>query len=262
MDLASCLETSRSLQEASRLEEALEALEGADAGSAAVCRLRGEIEFALGRFQDAALSYTALATAEPTSADAQYNLAVSLTRLERWDAACPAFRKALRIDPLWEEARIGLGLSLLHLNLAAEAIETFTQCRGTGGDRRPAFGRAVALQLLRRLPEARAAYEMLLRVDPEWRDVLSNLVSITAETADLEALHAYSQRLLHLDPRSVAALQGLATIALYQGDAHAAAAYCDRILEAAPGCLEASHNFSIATDRMLSDMRGPSGGRI
>lgn len=243
------LEKAVALRSAGRLEEALDALARAGEYSSYLTALRGEIEFELGRFADAALSYYAVVVAEPDNVSAHYNLALCLQRAERWDAAFDAFKRVVELDPRRAEARLGVGICLLHLNRVEEALANFTEGDSAGDERPGVFGQAVALQLLDRFEEARAAYEMLLTSNFNSDEVLSNLIAMSIADHDIDRIRDYSSRLLTMRPSSLAALQGLATVALQNSDAEAAGMYCDRILELAPDCLEAWHNFRIAMDR-------------
>jgi protein O-GlcNAc transferase len=250
------IDAALALRSAGRLEEALRALASPTEFNAYLYTVRGEIEFALGLFHDAALSYFAVVQSEPDSPDAHYNLALCLQRSDRWDASCQAFERVLSLDAGRDIARLGLGASLLYLNRLDEALATFYQC--SGALERPAlFGKAVALQLLHRCWEAENAYEMLLASDPNSEEALSNLIALAIETQDLDSVRDYSQRLLKISPQSPAALQGLATVALEREDHHAAARYCDRIVQLAPDCLEAWHNLRVALNRILGAFSAP-----
>ncbi len=201
-------------------------------------------------WMDGALSHFSAVIANPQSAGAHLNLAIWLEREERWDASAEAFERALALDPRLEAARIGLGACLLKSDRVEEALDIFSQCGDVPG---PAlFGRAVALQLLRRFDEAESAYEILLDSQPNSQETLANLIAMSAETRDLEHMREYSQKLLALSPQSTVALEGLATVALERRDHHAAARYCDRIVQMAPDCLEGWHNLRIALDRILA----------
>lgn len=238
------------------LEEALRALANPSEYNPYLYTIRGEIEFALGRFQEAALSYFAVVHSEPDNADAHYNLALCLQRSDRWDASCQAFERALAIDPGRQAARLGLGASLLYLNRADDALASFHEC--SDALEAPAlFGKAVALQLRHRFGEAENVYEILLATDPNSEETLSNLIALSVETHDLDRVRDYSQRLLAVCPQSPVALQGLATVALERQDHHAAARYCDRIVQLAPDCLEAWHNLRVALDRILTAFSAP-----
>jgi tetratricopeptide (TPR) repeat protein len=250
------IDAALALRSSGRFEEALRALANSTEYNPYLYTVRGEIEFALGRFHDAALSYFTVLHSEPDNADAHYNLALCLQRSDRWDASCQAFERALSLDPSRDAARLGLGASLLYLNRLDEALATFDRCayalQGPAS-----FGKAVALQLLHRFGEAGRAYELLLAADPNSEEALSNLIALNVETEDLDRVRDYSQRLLKISPQSPAALQGLATVALQRQDHHAAARYCDRILQLAPDCLEAWHNLRVALDRILTAFNAP-----
>ncbi len=250
------IDAALALRSSGHLEEALRALSNPAEYDPYLYTVRGEIEFALERFHDAALSYFAVVQSEPGNADAHYNLALCLQRSDRWDASCQAFKRALQLDPARDAARIGLGASLLYLNRLDDALAAFQHC--SDAFQGPAlFGRAVALQLLHRFGEAASAYETLLASDPDSSETLSNLIALHVETGDLDRVREYAQRLLKLSPQSPAALQGLATVALERQDHHAAARYCDRIVQMTPDCLEAWHNLRVALDRILKAFSAP-----
>lgn len=244
------IDAALALRSAGRLEEALRALASSHQYNAYLYTIRGEIEFVLGRYEDAALSYFAVVHSEPDDARAHYNLGLCLQRADRWDASCQAFERAIALDPALDAARLALGASLLYLNRLHDALGAFQGC-SPAAEIPAAFGKAVALQLLHRSGEAEIAYEGLLTRDPDSEEILSNLIALNVETQDLDRVRDYSQRLLKTSPQSAAALQGLATVALQRQDDHAAARYCDRIVQLAPDCLEGWHNLRVAFARIL-----------
>src|SRR5579871_4163663 len=103
------LDRALELRRAGRLEEALEALGTSSEFDPRVSSVRAEIEFALGRFGDAAMNYFAVTMADPDNADLQHNLALCLACCERWDLAAEAFERVLRLDAERADARLGLG---------------------------------------------------------------------------------------------------------------------------------------------------------
>ncbi len=244
------IDAALALRSAGRLEDALRALANPHEYSAYLYTVRGEIEFALGRYEDAALSYFAVVHSEPGDASAHYNLGLCLQRADRWDASCQAFERAIALNPALDAARVGWGASLLYLNRLDDALGAFHEC-SPAALIPAAFGKAVALQLLHRFGEAEMAYEALLAADPDSEEILSNLIALNIEAQDLDRVRDYSQRLLKTFPQSTVGLQGLATVALDRQDHHAAARYCDRILQLAPDCLEGWHNLRVAFARIL-----------
>jgi tetratricopeptide (TPR) repeat protein len=250
------IESALALRSSGHLEEALHELSAPSDYNSYFYTVRAEIEYALGLYHDAALSYFSVVQGEPDNADAHYNLGLCLQRSDRWDASCQAFERALSLNPASDRARLGLGASLLYLNRLDDALANFYQC--SDNLQAPAeFGKAVALQLLHRFGEATNVYEELLAFDPNSEETLSNLIALAVETEDLDRVRDYGQRLLKISPQSPAALQGLAAVALERQDHHAAGRYCDRMVQLAPDCLEAWHNLRVALDRILTAFNDP-----
>jgi len=202
------------LRSEGRLQEALDVLVSPGEFSVDFYTLRGDIQLELGRINEAAGSYFAVITAGPGNLHAQYSLGVCLRLLEWWQPAAEAFEQVLGADPYRDEVRIGLGDCLLHLNRFEEALACFELCWSDGARGRATFGKAVALQLLRRIDEAETNYERLLTLDPKSEEALANLIAMSLEVVDLGRVERYSGRLLELCPKSVAALNGLALVAL------------------------------------------------
>lgn len=239
------LDAALELRTAGRLDEALEILRKPGEFDPQVLSLRAEIEFALGRFDDAALSYSLVTISDPGNVDLHYNLALCLACCERWDLAAEAFERVLRLDAERTGARLGLGSCLLHLNRAEEALVNFNRC----GEGPALIGKAVALQSLQRFDEAGRVYETWLATGRDSEEALSNLIAMSIQRRDFERTSDYSSRLLEIRPDSTVALEGLAAAAFGSSDHPAAAFYCDRLLELAPENLEAWHNFRIAMDQ-------------
>src|SRR3954465_11044047 len=74
----------------------------------------GHIQFELNQFADAAKTYGRLLELDPRHKSADYNLAVCLGQLDRWDEAAASFKKALDKDSSRDEAQVGLGICFLH----------------------------------------------------------------------------------------------------------------------------------------------------
>jgi len=247
----------RSLYAAGRYEEALAALAGPGGDLAGYYTLRGDIQFHLKRFEEASGSYFTAVTLEavPENEYAQYRLAVCLHQLGRWTSAAEAFLKVLEIDPYRDDVRLGLGACLLHMKRPEEALAHFERCGAERVSQRAVFGKAVALQLLRRHEEAEGHYRRILASDPRHEASLANLIALYAETGDFEKLRRYATRLLEVAPDSVTALQGLAAASLGNHEYEAASRYCSRIVERAPNCVEAWHNLRFTSDRVMSTLR-------
>lgn len=254
------MEAAQALHSVGHHQEALDVLTGPGENLSDFYTLRGDIQFALNRFEEAAGSYFTCATLDPDAGNlhAQYKLGVCLHHLGRWVEAALAFQKVLELDPLHDEVRLGLGACLLHLNRPEEALANFDRCWSSAARLRVLFGKAVALQLLGRHLEAVAAYQHILASDPKSEEALSNLIALCVQAHDLENTRLYSLQLLDLAPDSPAALQGLATVALERREYEAAVRYCSRIVERTPDCVEAWHNLRYASGRVMTALRAPA----
>jgi tetratricopeptide (TPR) repeat protein len=254
------IEAALGLHSAGRYQEALDTLTTPGENLPDFYTLRGDIQFALARYEEAAGSYFTSATLEPPpqNAYAQFRLGICLHHLGRWSEASQAFQRVLEVDPHRDEVRLGLGACLLHLNRPEEALANFDRCWSDAARLRVLFGKAVALQLLGRHHEAEGAYQRLLASDPKSEEALSNLIALCIEAHDLENARRYSTRLLELVPESPTALQGLAAVALENREYEAAFRFCSRIVERAPECVEAWHNLRFASGRIMSALRTPA----
>ena len=222
-----------------RLQEALEMLSSPGASSTDFCVLRGDLQRELGLIKEAAGSYFTVTAAEPENIYAQCNLGLCLHRLQRWEQAAEAYHTALKFDPHRDEVRLDLGDCLLHLKKFEEALACFDQCWSDGARRRALFGRAVALQRLRRFDEAEANYERLLTLDPKAEEALSNLIALSLEVFDLARIQKFARRLLDLNPHSGVALKALTLVALETRDFGIASGYFFRAVDQEPAILEA-----------------------
>src|SRR4051812_25082554 len=88
--VAGPIQSALALRSSGLLTEAADLLASPGEYNPYLCAVRAEIEFALGRFQDAALSCFAVTLAHPDDSDAQFNLAICLKHCGRWDVAAEA----------------------------------------------------------------------------------------------------------------------------------------------------------------------------
>jgi tetratricopeptide (TPR) repeat protein len=228
------LQAALALRAQGRPREALEALSIPGEFSADAYILRGDLQFELGQIEQAAETYFAVTDQDPDHIYAQGQLGLCLYRLNLWEAAAHAFEVVLQFDPHRDEVRLQLADCHLRLKRFEAALTCFDECWSEGSRRRALFGKAVALQLLRRLDEAEKLYERLLTIDPAAEEALSNLIAMSMEVFELARVQNYSQRLLEINSRSTVALQGLALAAIERLDYAAAARYFHRALELDP----------------------------
>lgn len=249
------VETALALRSTGRLEEALDVLTTPDQNISDFYTVRGEIQLALGRFHEAAGSFFTVVASEPENTFAHHQLAICLYCLKRWPEAAQAFERVLQLDPHRDQARLGLASTLLHLGRAEEALANYDLCWSDAARGRALFGKGAALQLLGRFEEASSIYNRLLVSRENIEEVLTNLITMSTEAQDLEAVQGYSRRLLEASPKSIVALQGLAAVAIQQRRYELAVQYCGRIVEQAPDCMEAWHNLQFATSQVMSALQ-------
>ena len=249
------LETALELRSRGKLAEALDVLTTPDRSISNFYTVRGDIQLALGRFEEAAGSYFTVVASEPENTFAQYQLAICLYQLKRWSAAAQAFERVLQCDPHRDQARLGLASTLLYLNRPEEALTNLDLCWSDSARVRAVFGKAVALQLMGRFQEAQAVYDRLLTSERHSEEILANLITMNLETRDFGAARRYACQLLDVAPKSILAMQAMATIALAEGHYMVAIRYCGQIVELAPECVEAWHNLQFATSEAMSTLQ-------
>src|SRR5882762_10632594 len=105
------------------LEEINRTLESGD-GSLETFAAKAQIQFELEMFDDAAKSYAKVLSLTPKHAGANFNLAVCLEKLGRWQEATDFFQKAAEADPNRLETPLGLAICQLHLDKADAAAES------------------------------------------------------------------------------------------------------------------------------------------
>ena len=218
-----------------RLQEALDALSVPSEFSLDFYILRGDLELELGRVQEAAESYSIVIAEEPDHIYAQGQLGLCQQRMHNWDSAARAFEAVLQFDAHRDEVRLHLAGCLLRLQRFGAALECFDKCWSEASQRRALFGKAVALQFLRRFDEAEKLYERLLAIDPYCEEALSNMIAMAMEVFELGRVQKYSQRLLELNSRSAAAYKGLGLCAIERRDYPAASRYYQQVAEIEPG---------------------------
>ena len=235
-----------------RPQEALDALSLPGDFSTDVYILRGDLQFELGQIEQAAETYLTVTEVDPDHVYAQGQLGLCLYRLSLWEAAAHAFEVVLQFDPHRDELRLQLADCLLRLKRFEAALTCFDECWSEGSKKRALFGKAVALQLLRRLDEAEKIYERLLTIDPAAEEALSNLIAMSMEVFELARVQTYSQRLLEINSHSTVALKGLALAAIERLDYTAAARYFHRVLELEPEIMHQPAEPSDAVEYRVS----------
>ncbi len=169
----------------------------------------------------------AAGTAETRSAMAQ-----CYQQSERWADAESVLGTVLSTDPGNEQARLGLGLSLLHTKqyeAASAALQKYLEKHPVDGTAR--FGLAVAYQMMGEFGPAADLYESLVDEGSHQTESLGNLIAMYRQQKDADQLMNCSVRLLALGDTSPAALEGAAYASYLQGDYADSVHWCERLVQ-------------------------------
>src|SRR5258708_38534849 len=143
------------------------------------CAAMGYIQFEMGRFDAAILSYARVAQIDSGSRIAYYNLGLCYERMKRYKEAAGAFEKAVEVDPKRADAWLGLGVCLLHVKKPKQAIEALSQSLDRDPRNQTAmFGKAVAHQMQWQFDQASDLYKKLLELNPDSEELLVNMTAL------------------------------------------------------------------------------------
>jgi tetratricopeptide (TPR) repeat protein len=167
---------------------------------------RGQVNAALGRFDEAVADYTTVIADDPNYAEYHFDRGNLLHRLGRDDEALADYEMAIRLSPPFQEAYYNRG-----------------DLRMSRGD--PAG--------------ALADFGYVLDLDPEFVDAYVNRAGILLAAGDLEAAHRDAVAGLQRDPGNPYLHVVLGQVGAERGDHASARAAFDRAVEAAPDLLVA-----------------------
>jgi tetratricopeptide (TPR) repeat protein len=222
------------LRAENRLEEALELVATPSDYAQDVYTLRGDLQQELGLFYEAVGSYSTVIALDSQNTYARQSLAACLRKLGRWSAAAETLRKILEGDSYSDGARIALAECLLQMNKYEDALACFEACWSEAARVPALFGKAVALQMLRRFDESESQYLRFLEIHPEPAEALGNLIALSMEVFDLARVERYANELLEHDAQSIGALQALTLVFFERGAHQQAAEYYRRLLKITP----------------------------
>ncbi len=180
----------------------------------------GQFHFESEQWEQAADTYRRLVELDRQHATGSFNLGVCQHRIHAWVEAEASFRQSLANQPGRLEAHMGLGIACLQQQKGQAALEAFDRVLAKDKTSEAAlFGRAAALQLLKRYEEAVAEYDKVSVKDAALQiDLTKNCLAAAAAQRDLPGLKRYGQKLLDLDGESGPAHEALGVASLMSGD--------------------------------------------
>lgn len=147
---------------------------------------RGGARAALGRTEDAIADFRQMAAAGYKAHEAQASIGSLEFRRQRLREAETSYREALRINPSYALAQIGLGHTLIGLGKAAEAVGHFDRALATAdNDAGAHLGKGSALAASGDLDGALRSLDAALRLDPRLLPALYQRAQAHHDKGDL-----------------------------------------------------------------------------
>ena len=132
--------------------------------------------------------------------------------------ALPLLQRARTQTPRHVDLLYALGECYARLEQPREAVEAFDAGLKIAPEARLHFARALALEDLRELDKARAAFEQAVALDPAQAEARARLALLAVQRGDHAAARDLASRALAIDPRHATARIALAHAALEQKD--------------------------------------------
>jgi tetratricopeptide (TPR) repeat protein len=172
---------------------------------------RGEHHAAMAHYEQALLI-------QPQNAIAHYNLANALVA-QKSPRAAEHYESAIRANPEFAEAHVGLGLERAREGKDEEALAHFAQAvklQPQSLDAR--MNQAIALAKLRRFDEASDEFKQVLKLEPKSVEAHLNLGIALARQNRFDEAIGYFEKTLQLDPGNQSARNYLGMARRMKGD--------------------------------------------
>lgn len=152
-------------------------------------------------YSNALSFYEEMVRKNPESYLAQNNLAVELSKSNRYDLAMDHWREALRINPDSAESYNGLGIAYMKQGHLSEATELFQKAvKASRYFAEAHFNLGTALRDAGRSSEAIQEFETAVRLKPSYYEALNNLANELNRTGRLPDAIRYYREAIRLNP--------------------------------------------------------------
>ena len=203
--------------------------------------LLGSAYIAAGRYADAANLYSEAVELDPDQASLQLRLAQSWLGSGDMQQALETLDALVERDPESIEANVLLILTHLRQNDFAKAEKAVDRLEQNTPDDSPVAENFRGMIAIAQgdIDSARASFERVREINPEFHGAALNLAVLDRRTGDLESAAARYKSVLEQEPEHRDALMGLAAVQSQQGDLDAAIESVRKIQEFAPDSAEA-----------------------
>jgi predicted O-linked N-acetylglucosamine transferase (SPINDLY family) len=183
----------------------------------------------------------------PDSADAHYNMGVTLQKQGKLEEAIEAYNKAIALKPDYANAYNNMGTALQEQGKLEEAIEAYNKATALKPDYVKAYNNmGVTLQEQGKLEEAMEAYNKALVIKPDYAEAYNNMGNAFKKQGKLEeAIEAYNKALA-LKPDYVKAYNNMGVTLQEQGKLEEAIEAYNKALALKPDYAEAYNNMGNA----------------
>ncbi len=246
-----------------RLNSPAEASEVLEAGLAQapddpqVLMLLGNAYLRSNRSEEASQILQRAAVGAPQDPRVFNQLAISLLATGEYDESLAALSTSLDLDS--GASTLGYALAFMHLRSGAydEALKVARELRSRFPDNAVAANlEGGAYAALGQMEQARASFEAVLEIDPDFHQARTNLATLKAQQGDIEGAEADYRKVLESDPGHAQALLGMAAVAGQQGDQAASREWLKKAVAANPDLPQPS--FALVDQYLAADETTPA----
>ncbi len=171
-----------------------------------------------GRTEEATDNYRRALQINPTFDEAHFKLAVVLAGRRKFDEAIAQYREALRINPRSTDAHLNLGSAFLWLGRLSEAQDEFTKALKINPQLAMGYyNLANVFDLEGRPDEAVRNYQEALRLKPDYAEARNNLACLLVTAGRLDEAEAQFREALRAKPDYPEAHASLGSVLVEQG---------------------------------------------
>ncbi|MPY86927.1 MAG: tetratricopeptide repeat protein [Luteitalea sp.] len=255
-DLAlEAMKTAKTLRKAARAPEtetsqATEEREKADVVSAESLLEKGQRAFDMRTYEEA-LNLFEQASHHSSRCDIHFYIGLARYRLGRTDPAIVAFQSALACDGSLADAQVALGDAYLQRGDENRSLAAYEAVLRAQPDHRLALRAAAALYLKHELHEKTVpVLERLVELEPKDVQVQADLAAAYAATGRMQEAEHTFRGVLKVDPNHASALVGLGNVYLHTSREHDAIPFLKRAAALARSAYEPYYLLGVAHNRL------------